>query len=112
MENERSLIERFSSMEQKLSDASVLLRLGKANELNFFIFDYDPKDELKVRQEVLKLKKANPNIQEFDMFNIIVELLKRDGFLDQVKQFEKEYDSNTLLENIIQPYIALNPILL
>ena len=108
MENERSLINRFASMEQKLSDASVLLSLGKANELNFFIFDYSPKDELLVRQEVLKLKKNNPNIQEFDLFNIIVDLLKRDGFLDQVKQFEKEYDSKTLLENIIQPYIALN----
>ena len=49
MENERSLNDRFLSVEKKMSDASVLLKLGKANELNFFIFDYDPKDELRVR---------------------------------------------------------------
>ena len=39
MDNERPLLERFSAIESKLSDAHVLLDLGKANELPFFIFD-------------------------------------------------------------------------
>ena len=42
MENERSLTERFAAIESKLADSKVLLELGKANELPFFIFDYDP----------------------------------------------------------------------
>ncbi len=108
MERERKLIERFLSMEEKLADASVLLNLGKANELNFFIFDYNPKDELVVRQEVQKLKSINPNIQEFDLFDIIVELLKREGYLETAIQYEKEYSHQEILEQLFQPFLALN----
>ena len=95
-------------MEEKLADASVLLNLGKANELNFFIFDYNPKDELVVRQEVQKLKSINPNIQEFDLFDIIVELLKREGYLETAIQYEKEYSHQEILEQLFQPFLALN----
>ena len=44
MENERSLTTRFVEIEKQLADARILLEKGKANELPFFIFDYDPKD--------------------------------------------------------------------
>lgn len=115
MENERSLNERFLALENDMSDASVLLNKGKANEIPFFIFDYDPKDELLVRDETKKLKKANPNIQEFDLFDMVVELLKEEGYLDTVKEYEKEYDSKTLLSQLFQPFLSLesdsNPLL-
>ena len=42
MENERSLTERFAAIESKLADSKVLLELGKANELPFFIFAQFP----------------------------------------------------------------------
>ena len=107
MDNERSLIERFSLIETKLSDAQLLLNLGKANELPFFIFDYDPKNELLVRDEVIKLKKNNSNIQEFDLFEIIVKLLKDEGYLETVKEYETQYDSEILLSQLFQPFLSL-----
>lgn len=107
MENERSLIDRFQVVENKLSDASILLQLGKANELNFFIFDYDPKDELRVRNEVIKLKKQNPLIQEFDLFNIIVKLLKKEGYLQRAEDFELKKDSDFLLNKVFQPFVSV-----
>ena len=91
MENERSLTERFAAIESKLADSKVLLELGKANELPFFIFDYDPKQELIVRDEVKKLKKNNPNIQEFDLFEMVVEFLKKEGSLEPKELLEKLY---------------------
>lgn len=115
MDNERSLIERFSLIETKLSDAQLLLNLGKANELPFFIFDYDPKNELLVRDEVIKLKKSNSNIQEFDLFEIIVKLLKDEGYLETVKEYETQYDSEILLSQLFQPFLSLeeddNPVI-
>jgi len=115
MDNERSLIERFSLIETKLSDAQLLLNLGKANELPFFIFDYDPKNELLVRDEVIKLKKNNSNIQEFDLFEIIVKLLKDEGYLETVKEYETQYDSDILLSQLFQPFLSLeeddNPVI-
>lgn len=107
MQNERSLNERFLSMEKKMSDASALLRLGKANELNFFIFDYDPKDELIVRNETKKLKKDNPQIQEFDLFDTMVDLLDKAGYMENIADYEKENDSATILE-ALQDFLSLN----
>lgn len=115
MDNERPLLERFSAIESKLSDAHVLLDLGKANELPFFIFDYDPKYELLIRQEVEKLKRNNSNIQEFDLFEIIVHLLKTEGYLETVKEYEIQYDSDILLSQLFQPFLSLeeddNPVM-
>lgn len=115
MDNERPLLERFSAIESKLSDAHVLLDLGKANELPFFIFDYDPKYELLIRQEVEKLKRNNLNIQEFDLFEIIVHLLKTEGYLETVKEYETQYDSDILLSQLFQPFLSLeeddNPVM-
>lgn len=115
MANERPINERFLEIERKLADAHILLELGKANELPFFIFDYDPKQELLVREEVLKLKKNNPNIQEFDLFNIVVDLLKQEGYLDTVKSYEDQYDSDILLNQLFQPFLSLeeddNPVM-
>lgn len=115
MENERSLTERFVAIESKLVDSKVLLELGKANELPFFIFDYDPKQELIVREEVKKLKKNNPNIQEFDLLEMVVEFLRNEGYLDTVKEYETQYDSNILLSQLFQPFLSLeednNPVM-
>ena len=115
MENERSLTTRFVEIEKQLSDARILLEKGKANELPFFIFDYDPKDELKVRAEVEKLKKNNPNIQEIDLFNVVVELLQNEGYLEDIKASEKEYDSELLLDQMFRPFLSLeeddNPVM-
>lgn len=115
MENERTLTERFVQIEKKLADAHTLLDAGKANELPFFIFDYDPKQELIVREEITKLRKNNPNIQEFDLFEIVVELLTNEGYLDTVKEYEKDYDQEILLSQLFQPFLSLeeddNPII-
>ena len=115
MENERSLTTRFVEIEKQLADARILLEKGKANELPFFIFDYDPKDELKVRDEVEKLKKNNPNIQGIDLFNVVVELLTQEGYLDTVKEYEKQYDNEILLNQLFKPFLALeednNPVI-
>lgn len=112
---ERSLNERFMAIEEKMSSAKRLLDLGKANELNFFIFDYDPKDEMRVRDETKKLMRANPNIQEFDLFDMTVELLQQEGYLETVKEYETQYDSDLLLSQLFQPFLSLeeedNPII-
>lgn len=115
MENERSLTTRFVEIEKLLADAHVLLEKGKANELPFFIFDYDPKEENKVRGEVEKLIKNNQNIQQIDLFNLIVELLTKEGYLETVKEYEKKYDNEVLLNQLFKPFLALeednNPVM-
>ena len=52
---ERSLNERFIELEDRLISVEALTRYGTANDLKFYIFDYNPKDELIVRKEVKKI---------------------------------------------------------
>ena len=51
---ERSLNDRFVDLEDRMISVASLTRYGTANDLRFYIFDYNPKDELLIRKEVKK----------------------------------------------------------
>ena len=76
---------------------------GLGNEIGFYIFDYDPKDELIVRNHLAFLKqKVNTNnfeitIKEFDLFEIILSILEEKGYLDQVFEMEKAKGTDAIL---------------
>ncbi len=87
--------ERLDQILPKIKDPSFLENKGMGNEVGYFIFDYDPKYEMKVRSKVKYLKDKfnsqdyNFNIQEFDLFEIIIEILESKGFLEKTIKFEK-----------------------
>ena len=76
---------------------------GLGNEIGFYIFDYDPKDELIVRNHLAFLKqKVNTNnfeitIKEFDLFEIILSILEEKGYLNQVFEMEKAKGTDAIL---------------
>ena len=72
---ERSLNERFIDLEDRMISVDALTKYGTANDLRFYIFDYAPKDELLVRKEVKKLKDRNPDIVEFDLYEMMLDII-------------------------------------
>jgi hypothetical protein len=112
---ERNLTERFTEFENRMSSVDALTKYGTANDMKFYIFDYDPKDELRIRKEITKIKNINPNIVEFDLYNMLLEIINKEGYLDTIKSMEKEYDSEVMLSAIFQPLLAIeeenNPII-
>lgn len=89
--------EKLSRIEPLIKNPSFLENKGLSNEVGYYVFDYDPKDELKVRDEVAHLKnKINSNenysfkIFEFDLYEIIIEILESKGYLDKVFTFEEK----------------------
>jgi len=78
---------------------------GLGNEIGYYIFDYDPKDELLVREHIsfIKQKINNENtdvqIKEFDLYNIMLDVLEQKGYLEKVMAMESAKGS----ENIINP---------
>lgn len=84
--------ERLSNVELKIKDPSL--------KADYYIFDYDPKYELKIRNEVKYLKdKINNsnigiNIIEFDLYEIILDILKSKGYLEKTFEFEKKKGRN------------------
>ncbi len=104
---ERSLSERFADLEDRMISVSSLTRYGTANDLRFYIFDYAPKDELLVRREVQKLKSRNPNIAEFDLYEMMLDIIDEEGYLEDIQRMELDYDKDLLLREVFQPLLSV-----
>lgn len=92
-----SIEERLNRIETIIKKDSFRRNKGLGNEVGYYIFDYDPTHEIKVREyvEYLKNKINNkPNfafqIIEFDLYNIIMEILSEKGYLEKSFQFEEK----------------------
>ena len=112
---DRNLSERFAELENRMVSIESLTKYGTANDMKFYIFDYDPKEELRIRKEVVKLKNINPEIIEFDLYEMLLEIIEKEGYLDTIKSMEKDYPSDVMLSAIFQPLLAIeeenNPII-
>lgn len=89
--------ERLNRIETIIKKDSFRKNKGLGNEVGYYIFDYDPVDELKVREYVEHLKNKinnNPNLAfqiiEFDLYNVIMEILSEKGYLEKSFQFEEK----------------------
>lgn len=104
---ERRLNDRFVELEDRMISVESLTRYGTANDLKFYIFDYSPKEELVVRKEIKKLVERNINIVEFDLYEMMMQIIEDEGYMDDILRMEKEYDRNLLLSEIFQPLLSV-----
>lgn len=87
--------ERLDLMEAAIKKPSFRQSSGRANEVNYWVFDYPPKCELEVRERVGYLKKKNQKgvdgfeLVVFDLYDIIMDYLEKEDFLEQCYRFEK-----------------------
>lgn len=77
---------------------------GLGNEIGFHIFDYDPEDEMIVRSGIqfIKDKSKNEefNIQEFDLYDVMMTILGDKKFLDKTFDMEEKKGTDKILEPI------------
>lgn len=104
---ERSLNDRFIELEDRMISVEALTRYGTANDLKFYIFDYNPKDEITVRKEVKKLLDRYSKIVEFDLYEMIIKIIEEEGYMEDVLRLENEYDKRLLLSEIFQPLLSM-----
>ncbi|MDD3106177.1 MAG: DUF1788 domain-containing protein [Bacilli bacterium] len=101
-----TLSQRIAELKSQLNSVNNLNKNKTAGDMKFFIFDYDPKDELRIREEVHKIKNANAEIILFDLYDMMIEIIKDNGYFDTIKSMEKEYDKGLLLQEVFQPMLA------
>lgn len=105
--------DRLNEIENKIKKESFLKNKGLGNEVGYYIFDYDPKYELKVRNYVQYLKnKINGKeydfkIVEFDLYNILMNILKNQGFLEKTFNFEKTKGREFIREKAVGRLLKL-----
>lgn len=104
---ERPLNERFVDLEDRMISVDSLTKYGTANDLRFYIFDYAPSDELLVRKETKKLKDRNPSIVEFDLYEMMLQIIEEEGYMDDVLRMEQDYDKDLLLREVFQTLLSV-----
>ena len=86
---------RLAKISKEIEKKTFLEKKGLGNEVSYYIFDYSPKDELKVREyleEVSKNKKlinGEYKIIHYDVYDIMIDLLEEEGYLEACMEMEK-----------------------
>lgn len=102
-----TLNQRLEILRTKLSNVNNLNKNNVGGDMKFFIFDFNPKDEMRVRDEVQKAINANAEIVSFDLYEMMLEIIKENGYFETIKNMESEYEKELLLEEVFQPMLAL-----
>ncbi|MDI6605126.1 MAG: DUF1788 domain-containing protein [Thermoanaerobacteraceae bacterium] len=95
----KTIYDRLDEIMQCITKESFRENTGLGNEVGYYIFDYEPKYEMLVRDYVQFLKqKINEGnygftIKEFDLYEIMLELLETKGYLE--KNFKMEQDKGS-----------------
>ena len=97
-----SLNTRLDRIEPKILEKSFRTGRGTANEVNFWIFDYDPEDEIAVRAHVdflvnrINGKHDDVSIACFDLYDLMLNALRSKNYLDKVMQMEDTKGSDAI----------------
>ena len=90
------LTDRLNRIIPRLQDPAFLANEGIGNEIGFYIFDYPPEEELKVRDAVTMVEKhfaqaGTVRIVTVDLFDIMLDVLKGRKVLDAVLKSETKW---------------------
>jgi hypothetical protein len=91
-----SLVERLDKAERLIKTPNFRQNKGLGNEVGYYVFDYPAEKELVVREriEYMKAKYAKSTdgfeLVVFDLYDIVVDMLEQEGFMEQCFQFEKK----------------------
>ena len=88
--------DKLDSIWSRISSKEFLENKGVANEVRYYVFDYEACDELIMRQKIRDLiAQNNPEtdgfrIVEYDIYSLIISILEERGYVDKCIRFEKE----------------------
>ena len=86
------LSQRLDEMELAIHKPSFRKGTGRANEVNYWVFDYPPEKELEVRERVEYLKNKNDRGDDdfelvvFDLYDIIIDFLEKKNFMEKKRK--------------------------
>jgi hypothetical protein len=97
-----NFIERLNGIEKRITEEGFLQRKGLGNEIPFYVFDYPPEEELKMREyisfilERMNQQHAHIRLLHIKLFDLMVQHLRERGNLDKAFTLEAENGSQAL----------------
>ncbi|MBL0321409.1 MAG: DUF1788 domain-containing protein [Ignavibacteria bacterium] len=104
-----TLDERLNAILPRLISKEFLAGHGLGNEIAFYIFDYPPEDELRIRRYLATLMDNLPKhsngirFKHVDLFDFVLRYLERRGLLDKSVILQKEKGSEALKKALAGP---------
>lgn len=102
-----SFDERLNQVLPRLASRDVLDNKGAGGEIGFWIFDYPPESEMKMRSwlsDVIEpgLRKQKPDLKfaTIDLFECVVGLLEERGLLDRAFEMQVKKGDDALLASL------------
>lgn len=91
-----ALNERLNKVLPKITEDAFLSGTGIGNEVAFYIFDYPPEEELRVRDQLRVILDHIPNkrpglrFKHVNLFDLVLDYLKHRKLLDRALQMQRE----------------------
>lgn len=101
-----SLEERLDAAERMIKTESFRKNKGLGNEVGYYVFDYPPEKELIVRERIKYMKGKNSKgtdgfeLVVYDLYDIIIDLLEKEGFMEQCFKFEKKKGMGRIVSSV------------
>ncbi len=89
------LLERLDAFEHQIKSEEFRKTTRTTNTVNYWVFDYDPRQELTVRDRIRYLQKKNTEMLDgfqlhvIDLYDQIIGHLEENGYLQQCEQLEQ-----------------------
>ena len=102
----KTLDERLNEAESVIRQPSFLENKGLGNEVGYYVFDYPAEQELVVRNRIADMKeKFNTpgnsfQIVEFDLYDMVIDILIEKGYLERCFEFEKRKGFDRITKSV------------
>lgn len=102
----KTLDDRLAMIEEVISDEDFRKNKGLSNEVGYYIFDYEAKEELKVRDYIEDLRKMNIKNQPgyelkiYDVYDLMIDLIEEEGLYEACIEMEENEGLDYLIEAV------------
>jgi hypothetical protein len=109
LQMKEDLTARLNKIIERLESREFLENKGLGNEIGFYIFDYPPGDELRVRDyikfiiEHLRKKRPDLRIRHVNLFELIVSYLKKRNLLESAINLQRDKGDDAVRKALAGP---------
>src|SRR5690242_17564426 len=103
------LTERLNKILPRITSDEFLVKRGLGNEIPFFIFDYPPEHELRVREHIAFLldhiprQKPGIRVKHINLFDFVIEYLKSRNLLEKALEMQRTKGDDALKKALAGP---------
>lgn len=99
----KNLNDKISILKEKLLDDDFLRNRGLSNEIGYYIFDYNPQDEILLREEIKNIIKDSKikskiKVKEFNLLDVVLKYLDDFQYRNAIYDLEEKKGLNYLIE--------------